>query len=261
MAPKFTSWSPSRLADYDACPLMAKLKHLDKLCPLCFDGKVMGGYDSPAICDSCGEEIKKGDALERGTEIGKNLELYVNGEVSKLHPEIKHPKVMKIAKDLRGLFKKGRVKVEHMASLSNTWKLMDPTDWRNIWLRAKLDVLDVDGKKAKVIDWKTGGIDKRNGSVRANDKYDSQLDLYNVATLCAFPEVEEVESALVFVDCGKAHDPVVERGSLKRADLKEAQKEWVKRVRAMFHDTSFVPTPGNCRFCDFRKDKGGPCRF
>jgi len=262
MAPKFTSWSPSRLADYDACPLMAKLKHLDKLCPLCFDGKVMGGYDSPAICDSCGEEIKKGVALERGTEIGKNLELYVNGEVSKLHPEIKHPKVMKIAKDLRGLFKKGRVKVEHMASLSNTWKLMDPTDWRNIWLRAKLDVLDVDGKKAKVIDWKTGGIDKKTGEVKASEKYDDQLGLYNVVTLATLPAIEEVTSELVFLDCGPRFDPRVARPGLKRADLPKAQQHFEKKTLAMMSDETFAPKPnGGCSWCDYCKGKGGPCRF
>ncbi len=29
--PRFTAWSYSRLSDYEACPLKAKIKHLDKV--------------------------------------------------------------------------------------------------------------------------------------------------------------------------------------------------------------------------------------
>lgn len=263
--PQFTSWSPSRLADHDQCPLMAKLKHLDKLCPACFDGKIMGGFATPAVCDSCKKVVKKGDALVRGTAIGGNLEGYVNGTKKTLHKEIRHPVIKDLAKDLRAGFKEGLVKVEYNLVLDRNWKVCDPRDWNNAWLRSKLDVYQqIDMKTVKVIDWKTGSIDKRDGSVRQNPGYVEQLEIYCTVALCLFPAVEVAEAELAFVDCGPAHNPIVKRtdGPITRKKLPVFVKQLTRRALPMLSDKSFSPRASDkCRWCDFSKGKGGPCPY
>jgi hypothetical protein len=271
----------TRLTDYDQCPLMAKLKHLDKLCPLCFKGKVKGGYDTPAICDTCGKEIVKGEALVRGTAMGKSLEEYVNGTMGKKakslisHYEtaegdakealITHPAVMKLADALRADHKKKKVKVEMQVNLDRNWKILPPGWSPRIWLIVKLDVYQLLVKNiARVIDWKTGGIDKRSGKPRDDEKYAEQLEIYSVAVLSVFPEVARTSSELCFVDTAHEHDPVVKMasGDIERKDLAKRQKAWEKRVLPIMSDTTFAPRANDkCRWCSFSKGKGGPCRY
>ena len=256
-----TSWSPSRFERYTQCPLLAKLSFIDKLCPLCFKGRLHGGFDTPEVCDTCGKTIEQANALTRGSEIGKNLELYVKGKEKKLHKEIRHKEVIELAETLRAEAKKGTVKVEEQIVLDVGWKPCSPFDKTKAWLRTKLDVLRLT-KSAEVIDWKTGGIDKRNGSVRAEAKYDDQLEIYAVATLAAFPALKEVKTALVFVDCGPRFDPKVTRESVPRKALAKLQKKWVTRVVKMLSDDIFAPRPSEkCRWCNFSQGKGGPCQY
>jgi hypothetical protein len=265
---QFKSWSQTRLNDYDQCPLKAKLKHLDKLCPLCFKGKVKGGYDSPALCDTCGEEIVKGAALVRGSEVGKTLEEYVNGTAKKLHPEIKHPTVLALAKELRAGFNKAKVVVEKMWNFDRNWKLLPPKWSPNVWLIVKTDVFrTVTAKSGRVIDWKTGGVEKKGpyiGKPKENKGYDEQLQIYSTAALCAFPQMESMTSALCFVDADKKYDPVIEKksGYICRDDLAKNKKMLENRVKGMFMDTTFAPRAnGLCNFCEFQKGRGGPCPY
>jgi hypothetical protein len=257
---KFTSWSPSRLDDYTSCPFMAKHKHLLKTCPMCFEGKIMG-FENPT-CDTCGKPVPKGPALVRGSEIGKNLELYVTGQTAKLHKEIRHPQVKEIAKTLRAGFKKGVVSIELPIVMDSGWNPVSKFT-KGAWLRTKLDVLEVLGKAIKrVRDWKTGGIDKETGEVKAQAKYDDQLLTYSIVTLCSDSAVQEVSSELVFTDCGPRFSPIIELGTLKRSGLDKAKKTMEKKILPMFNDSTFAPRPSyRCRYCDFGKGKGGPCRY
>ena len=263
---KFTSWSPSRLFDYDQCPLYARLKHLDKLGPKCFKGKVRGGFDKPEICDTCGHVKQVPAPLARGSEIGLNLERYVNNEEGRLHEEIRHPGIIALARELRREHGKGRVKTELPIICDDQWAPLQGKFPEGAWLRTKLDVFrNVTAKVARVIDWKTGGIDRDTGAVKDDkDKYEDQLSVYSVVTLCAFPTVEYVESALAFVDAGPRYNPIVEmkKCHLDRKDLEKAKKKWETRTKPMLKDTTFAPRANErCKWCEFRKGKGGPCRF
>jgi hypothetical protein len=264
--PRFTSWSPSRLFDYDQCPFFAKLKHIDKLCPTCFKGKVRGGFDKPEICDTCGHVKKVPAPLARGSAIGLNLELFVNNEETELHEEIRHPTIIALAKELRKEHGKGRVKTELGIILDNRWNILKGDFPAGAWLRTKLDVFrNVTARVARVIDWKTGGIDKTTGNVKdEQDKYEDQLGIYSLVTLLAFPTVDYVESALAFVDTGPRFNPVIEmkQCNLDRKDLEKAKKKWENRSKPMLSDTTFAPRAnGTCTYCPFKKGKGGPCRF
>jgi hypothetical protein len=267
---KFTSWSPTRLADYQQCPLMAKLKHLDKLCPECFRGRIEGGYDSPAICDTCHKTIVKGEALERGSIIGKGMEDYLTGKAKAVPAEVEHRLVKKVAKEVKARVSAGTAKIEFMLVLNRAWQPVK--GWaRDAWLRAKMDVTLFGVKKATdhahVIDWKTGGLEKKGpmkGAPRVDPKYDDQLSLYTVATLSAFGGLTQATAELVFLDTEEPHDPSVSRetATATRKTLPVLQKRWEDKLKPMMNDDQFAPSPNfGCRWCDFRKEKGGPCQF
>lgn len=266
MTVKFNAWSPSRLSDYQQCPYMARLKHLDKLCPKCFKGRVEGGYDTPAVCDTCKSVIVKGEALERGTIIGKGMEDYLLSKAKAVPKEVTHKAVKKIAKEVRAQVAKKQATIEVMLVLNRAWQPVK--GWaKDAWLRVKTDVTLFQPAKAHVIDWKTGGLEKKGpnkGAPRNDPKYDDQLSLYTVATLSVHSQLDSATAELVFLDTEEPHNPVVARESATatRRALPILQRRWADKVKPMLNDDQFAPSPNfGCRWCDFSKEAGGPCQF
>ena len=264
---KLTAWSSSRLNDYETCPALGKYKHLDKLCPLCFDGRIRGGYDTPAICDACGETVKAPEAITRGIDIDKKISDYLMGTTKELNLASLHPKVREILFAVREICESGDGEVQSDITLNHLWLPVDRFS-PDVWLRAKLDAVTFverkNGDVADVIDWKSGNVDRRTGAVRLDrqDKYMDQLELYQVAILCADPALLEASARLVFVDCGKRFDPVLTKAAVKRAELPMLQKKWAARVRGMLDDQDFAPKANPmCKYCDFQKARRGPCKF
>jgi hypothetical protein len=254
------SWSPSRLFEYEECPQKAKYK-AEKLCPNCFKGKVFGGFDgAPALCDTCEDVIQTPEPIERGNRLDESIEQHLKTG-SKLAKEIKHPKVLRLIAELRALPGKV-VQAQEQITLDKTWRAISKFT-KGAWFRGKLDVLRLLPKGvAQVLDWKSGGIDKKTGGIRPSGKYQDQLEIYNAAVLSANPLVEAVSASLVFLDVGPRFDPIVAGPTLYRAKLPAAQAKWTKRALPMLSDKVFAPRPGYyCGFCDFSKGKGGPCKF
>lgn len=257
------SWSPSRLAKYEECPLRFKLDVIEKLCPACFKGKVKGGYDKPAVCDRCKVTILVSAPMARGSRIGQSLERYISWESKpKLDTEIKHPRVVKLAAALRALSQV--VSVEHQIYFDKDWRPLPLADKFSpkIWLRVGLDVLRRNGEEPwQVIDWKTGGVDKK-GQIRAQDKYDDQLGVYQTAVLASNPMVGSVTASLVFIDAAPAVDPFIDRAPMLRGKLPVMKEKWEAKVQPMFRDEIFAPRAGYyCKWCPFRKEQGGPCPY
>lgn len=260
---RFTSWSPTRLADYTQCPAMAKWKHLDKLCTECFKGRLSGGFDGiPTTCDTCGKVIEKPEALERGTRIGEAMEKYLIGKAPAMPLEVASDEARGVAAKVRKAVAAKTAKVEFQIVLNKDWKPVKMFA-KDAWLRAKIDAIVFDTKgRARVIDWKTGGVDKATEAPRVDPKYDDQLAVYSVAALSAFDTVSAATSALVFLDAYT--DPVVERpsGTLARKDLAQRQQGWNKRLLPLLSDDVFAPNPtSKCRWCPFSGKQGGPCAF
>jgi CRISPR/Cas system-associated exonuclease Cas4 (RecB family) len=117
-----------------------------------------------------------------------------------------------------------------------------------VWLRGVLDVLSLNNTTAYVADWKTG---------KERD-YEDQVKLYAVMVMAAYPEIEEVKLEILYVDGKKK----VSYGSIKRADF-EVLRDWVtNRILKIEADDIYAPKPSfNCKWCHFRKDNGGPCRW
>lgn len=228
MGKQFTAWSPSRLRDYDKCPAFAKYKYLDKL-----------------------DEGPESEAIARGNEIDAAAEQYITSRTKELHPALQG--VKKLINELRKEYQKNRVKVQLELALDKSWKVVT---WfaKESYVRVKMDVLWILGDgKLQVIDWKTGRFKPDDPN------YNDQLNLYSVAALSTNLG-KEASAKLVFTD----HGEEIERdsGFVILNNLPKEQKKWDKRAKPMLADTRFAPSPGNhCRWCNFSRNKGGPCLY
>lgn len=160
-----------------------------------------------------------------------------------------HKNIMPLVDQLRGMDDKV---VEMQWALTPEWK---PTGWfsRNpskpTWLRVILDAGVVyPDDTATVVDWKTG---KRYAS------NDDQMELFAVTTFHYWPQLQEVETRLLYVDNGAE-----EQAEFKRADEPKLRAKWEARAQTMLSDRTWAPKPNDkCVFCVRSRAKGGDCRF
>ena len=221
---KITAWSFSRWKAYDECPYSAKQKFIEKI------------------------KTPSGPAMERGNLIHKAAEAFVKGDVKRLDPLLKP-----VASHIKR-YKKLGAQSELEITVTNKWK---PTGWfdTDAWLRIKVDLMLLIPKKkiitAEVVDYKTGKFKPDN------EDYEMQLSLYAAGTFSTEPDVNVVDTKLLFTD----HNEVVEK-TYERDELKGLIKTWENRIQPMMNDTLFAPRPGwYCRYCHFRKSNGGTCEY
>lgn len=228
---QITAWSPSRLFQYEECPFKAKQKFiLRKKEP-----------DSPAAA--------------RGSMIDGAARSFIETTreptlIAELRP------VSKFLKQFRILGQKKKAKCNVEITFRRDWSVTRWDDWKEAWLRVKLDLLLFPKKDAaEVVDVKSGKLRLENGS-----NYEAQVRIYNMSVLAAGFAKESI-AGLLFTDHGVLHRPK-KNAVLKLAQLPKEKKYWEERVAPMFNDKLFPPRPGNyCRWCFFSKAKGGPCKF
>jgi len=258
---RIEGWSVSKLSSWEECPLRTQLYYAQSLCPICFKGKVMGGFDSPKVCDTCGKTIE--DKFKHGNETGKALEEYVNGSSKKFPSVIRNETVRALARKLREAHKNGKAVAEYSITLDNEWRPISKFT-KNAYFRARFDVIQyLPQKVIAIFDWKAYGINKRSGEIYVKSKYQDQLSIYCMAALSNRPDKLIARAGLVFYDAGPRFDPIVMRsaGDVLREDLKDMQRYWAGKAAAMLADDVFAPRPGDpyCGYCDYSKEKGGPC--
>jgi hypothetical protein len=278
---KVTAWSPSRFAKYKECPRKVLYEDIEKRCPVCFKGRVSGGFDGkPVTCDTCDKPQPEREALDRGNRLDAALTLHLQGSTreataqnllaagikpgspeadehgASLDEAVRHPKIEAMAKKLRktkGVFTQAEIAVDR------AWKRVE---WfsKQAWGRVKLDVLKLTPKRAEIIDWKSGNIDKNKGEIREKAEYHDSMRLYQITVLSTHPQAE-ASATMVFLDAPpKMPDPTKSLPVLLRKDLARAREEMEKKMLPMMSDTIFAPRPGYyCSWCDFSKRVGGPC--
>lgn len=117
---------------------------------------------------------------------------------------------------------------------------LEPCDFHdiNVWFRGIADLLIVDGKKATVIDYKTGK------SARYAEK--GQLELMALCVFQHFPEVEEVKAGLLFVIANE-----LVRDRYQKSDRKNMWLKWLSEYGMMekaFETGVWNPKPsGLCK--------------
>lgn len=240
---KFTAWSFSRYRDYKECPAKANWKYLVKL-----------ETDTMVAAKSAPKSSQE-NPLERGDRIDKAGGAFLRGELKALPIDL-----MPVAHVFRALRKKGNLSVNQSWGFTKDWKPCSPTDWDICWLRVQLDVCNIEERKTgdalHIIDNKSGKFDLRRA-----EEYTEQLQLYGTAGFARMPTLEEVTAKLLYTDLGISY-PETKPLVWNRAQALKLRAIWDKRITPMFNDTRFAPRPGiYCRWCDFSKAKGGPCKY
>lgn len=227
---KIRSWSYSRLLDFEACPLMAKLKIIDKI-------------PEPERPLPPG---KTEHANDRGTRVHNECELYVRGE-GPLPQEARY--FEDEFKSLAAKFKKGTVSLEGEWGFDKEWQ---PIDWKLAWLRMKLDAnIHLSNTHAAVVDYKTG---RKFGN---EVKHGEQLQMYALAVFLRYPQVEHVTAELWYLDMNDLTSLDVARP----IGLRQL-KPFDKRGRKMTEATEFPANPNmhSCKYCPYHPAKGtGHC--
>jgi hypothetical protein len=227
------AWSYSRYYTYRDCPFKAKLTILD-------------GFKEPP-----------NDYMIRGIDLHKKGEDYLKDKTNKVPSEYKM-----FAKDLKKL-KDLQADAEEQICVDKDWNLVEWNDWGKVWGRMKLDakVIVADGR-LKIVDFKSGKVNE--------DEHYELLDLYSIAGICSYDGLTHITGEIWYLDLGHK---LIREYTLKggfNVEYTESKKVfkvnladwWMKTIKPMLSDKSFRPNPTyKCKWCHFRKENKGPCKF
>lgn len=225
------SCSPSRLVDYESCPLKAKFKMIDKI-------------PEPERPLPHG---KTEHANDRGSRIHTECEAFVNGtgpmptEARRFKDELERAKK---------LFKEGKVAMEGEWGFDREWR---PAEWFQAWLRMKLDMLIMLTPRHAVV------VDNKSGARFGNEiKHGEQTQLYAAATCIKYPAVEFVTTELWYLDQDE-----LATTSFSRDQAMRIIKPFDKRFKNMTDATVFPARPNivSCKYCAYHPIRGtGDCK-
>ena len=224
-----TSWSHSKLGDFEKCKLLAWLKH-DQRVP-----------EPPRPLPPGKSE----HANDRGSRIHDAAEHFVDGtgpfipELREFEQEFDH---------LKHLYAAGKVSLEGEWAHDKDWNI---APWKTGWLRLKLDALiHASDDEAVVVDYKSG---KKFGN---EIKHAEQTQLYALSTFLRFPKLETVHAELWYLD---AKD--LTRTTYTRDQALRFKRSWDRRGNALVSAVDFPPNPNkfSCRWCPYGPDGTGHC--
>lgn len=219
-----SSWSHSKLVDFEKCKHLFWLKH-DRRIP------------EPE------RELKPGQtehANDRGTRVHEDCEAFVRGDQDDLCIEADKHFGMRIML-LREMHKDGLVSVEGEWGYNREW---EPDDWKTAWLRMKLDaIVHHSDTHATVIDYKTG---KKWGN---EVKHGEQLQLYQLATFLRYPKLESVTAELWYLDQNE-----VTSLTFTRTQGLRFRANFDRRGNAATMCEVFPPNPNkySCQWCPYK---------
>jgi CRISPR/Cas system-associated exonuclease Cas4 (RecB family) len=175
-----------------------------------------------------------GEASLHGERIHKYIEERLKG-----HPDVVADiaNLEPIIKSIEALAAGGTLMTEQQLTLTQE---LTPTSWfaKDAWLRSILDVLVVQGRKAVVLDWKTG---KRRPDF-------TQLELFALQVFAHYENVEEVSTGFIWTK-----DLAFDRENYKREQtpaLWASLLERIHRIEKSMETGVWPAKPsGLCRFC------------
>jgi PD-(D/E)XK nuclease superfamily len=217
------SWSYSRYALYDLCPLQFKLS----------TPKLGGTKPPPSL------------AMASGNQRHKDLAAYLTGDGPFPAKEQAHAAFINEVAAIPDKL------VEKQQGFTRLWA---PTGWfgKDTWYRQVYDVAVLyEDMTSEVVDWKSGKKYATN---------QEQMELCALSLMCQFKPTTHVTTRLYYLDVPPRDANVF--AEFPASDREKLKAKWNAKVQPMFYDTVFAPKPNDkCCFCHFSKSNGGPCRF
>jgi hypothetical protein len=179
-----------------------------------------------------------GEATLYGERLHKMLEERLRDDVELPAEAAAHAPLVDAV--LRSAASGGTLLIEQEMTLNRKLK---PTGWwaEDAWMRSKLDVLVLKGKRAIVLDWKTG---------KRRPDFD-QLELFALQVFAHHKDIDEVSSGFVWLK-----DQAIDRNTYNRSNIGELWSQLlnkVSRVERSLHSDDWPAKPsGLCRFCPAR---------
>lgn len=223
------SWSHSKLVDFEKCKRRTWLLHVARI-------------PEPERPLPPG---KTEHANDRGSRIHEAAEHYVNGSRPDLINELRSFDAE--FKQLRQLFKEGRVSLEGEWGYDQNW---EPTDWKTAWHRSKLDIMVHQSEtEATVVDIKTG---RRMGNEM---KHGEQVQLYALDTALRYPKLEVINTELWYVDQDE-----LTSNKFTRAQALRFKPGFDRRGKDITSCTDWPANPSvwTCRYCQYKTS--GDCK-
>ncbi len=219
MKKKVTHWSYSAYGLWKQCAL--RFKHLRLL-----------GWKEPMSWP-----------VRQGIELHLKAEHYLKGNVTVLPPQLRS-----FSQRYRTLRSLGPI-VEQFWGVSQEWR---PTK-KNGWVVMKMDSCVPPSKKYDNLlllqDLKTGNW---------YPEHEDQADLYATIGLALYPKASGAEMEFWYSKTGLVETHVFKNGKAQKRRI----EKWTERGKKMLDPKQkylATPTPGGCKFCSLRSDKGGPC--
>lgn len=230
------SWSYSKLSDFEKCRFLCYLKHDQKI-------------PEPERPLPPG---KTEHANDRGTRVHDAAERFVRGDGQMIHelskfetPDAPYPEHFS---KLRSLYAAKTVELEGEWGFDKDWA---PADWRTAWLRVKLDVIVHNGKHSAIV------IDHKTGKKFGNEiKHGEQLNLYVVAALMRYPDLEQVTAELWYLDIGD----ITSRTMTREQGLR-FKPNFEMRGLALTNCNEWPANPNKytCQWCLYGPEHSGHC--
>jgi hypothetical protein len=178
-------------------------------------------------------------AAERGSDAHKTIENFLESKSDHLHEAI--DPYMHVLTELKA----HEPHVELQIAVNQNW---EPADWRHCWGRGGLDAVYTDGPDVSIYEWKTG---------KMYADHDDQRRLYFLLAAAKWPHVMDFKIQSYYFDLGDKKTL-----EMTREELGPVREDFNARIHIMTSDDIMAPRPGYyCRWCDYAKSKGGPCRF
>ena len=182
-----------------------------------------------------------GPAAERGKVIHAEIEAVLKGQLELVCAELEYllPRMDE--------WKAKNAESEMEFAVDSHWNTVAFND-SSAMFRGVIDLYYELGDTAIVLDFKTG---------KERDYLD-QVRVYAAVVLATKPHIQRVIPQIEFIDLQKSTEYI----TYSREDLDHMKADIQGRLNIIAHDKFFAANPsGLCRFCHFRKDNGGPCKW
>lgn len=228
----FAPYSHSRLDEFRHCPHKFKLKYIDKV-------KV------PFVT---------GLALYRGSYMHERIEHHyneINFDTNEVFTQEEKDKCDIIIENFKNseigqyYYNKHGAHEEEFG-LKVVYGKLQVCDYNDsdAWVRGKIDYSYFEGPKLTIVDWKSGKSKVGDTKYFTND----QMTMYAVWAFTKFPELQELDTAFVYIEHNNER-----KETFYRSNLKEYVKKLFLDTKACENGERYPKVVGPlCNFCDFK---------